>query len=78
MPLLLLLRDSARLLGSQRPPHGTGLLRPKVEREILLLRVILAQSVALIGVGNCQDTGDGFAEIVTVASTLFDMLAIHS
>ena len=48
---------------TQSPPDGSCLLRTQIEREILLLRVEEAELLALIGVDDCQDAGDGFAEV---------------
>ena len=62
--LLLLLRHDRRLMPTQPPPDGSCLLRTQIEREILLLRVEEAELLSLVGVDDCQDAGDGFAEVV--------------
>lgn len=66
LPLLLLLRDQARLLLRQAPPHGARLLRAQVEGHVLLVFVEDAELGALVGVDDGEDAGDGFADIVAV------------
>ena len=63
--LLLFLRDSAGVLFAQSPPNCAGLLGSKVERKVLLAGVELAEGVSLVGVDDCQATGDRFAEVMT-------------
>lgn len=66
MSLLLLLGNSAGVLGAESPADGAGLLGSQVEGEVLLLGVVLAEGVALVGVDDGQGAGDRFAEIMAV------------
>lgn len=63
--LLLLLGDSAGVLGAQSATDSAGLLCAEIEREILLLCVEDAELVALVGVDDCEGSCDGFAEVVS-------------
>lgn len=69
-PLLLLRGDAAGILLGESPTNGAGLFGSQVEREVLLLRVELAQRVALVRVDDRQGTGDRLAEVVAVLSAL--------
>jgi len=48
----------------QASPDGTGLLWAEVEGQVLLVLVEDAQLRALVGVDDCEDLGDGFADVV--------------
>jgi len=61
----LLLRHSAGVFLAQPSSDGPGLLRSEVEREVLLLLVEQPELVALVGIDDGQDAGDGFAEVVS-------------
>lgn len=69
LPLLLLLGDAAGLILGEGTAQGAGLLGSQVEREVLLLLVEETELVALGGVDDGQDTGDGFADIMAAAYT---------
>lgn len=47
---------------------GAGLLGSEVEGKVLLVLVEDTELRALVGVDDCEDTGDGFAEVVTIES----------
>ena len=64
--LLVLGGLQALLVGSQSPPDGTGLLWAEIERNVLLSLVEKTELVALLQVDDGQDTGNRFADIVTV------------
>lgn len=64
LPLLLLLRHPRRLILSQPPPNRTSLLWSEIEREELLLSVEETELLALVGVDDGEDAGDGFADVV--------------
>lgn len=51
---------------AQPPPNRSCLLWSQVERQVLLLGVEKTQLLALIGVDDGENAGDGFAEVVTV------------
>ena len=51
----------------QPPPHGARLLRPQVERQILLVPIEKPQLGALVDVDDREDLGDGFAEVMAVS-----------
>ena len=68
LPLLLLVGPRTSLILGKCAAHGAGLLRAEIEREVLLLLVEDAELVALVGVDNGEDTGDGFADVVAVES----------
>lgn len=68
--LLLLLGDSAGVLGAQSAADGTGLLCAEVEWEILLLCVEDAELMALVGVDDGEGACDGFAEVVSVVLSM--------
>ena len=76
LPLLLLIGPRTSLVLSQRTAHGAGLLRAEVEREVLLLLVEDAQLVALVGVDDGEDAGDGFADVV--AATYYPLVSVGS
>ena len=64
-PLLLLIRQFRRLMLAQAPPNRTSLFWSQVERQVLLLCVEEAQLLALVGIDNGKDAGNGFAEVVS-------------
>lgn len=64
LPLLLALRDFGCLGFGQAAADGAGVARPQVERNVLFALVVQAQLVPLGGVDDCEDAGDGFAEVV--------------
>lgn len=66
LPLLLLLRDSFGVLGRQSTTNGSGLFGSEIEWEVLFVLVENSQLVALVGVDNCEGSGNGFAEVVSV------------
>lgn len=72
--LLLLLGDSAGVLGAQSAADGTGLLCAEIEWEILLLCVEDAELMALVGVDDGEGSCDGFAEVVSVFSMIVSLL----
>ena len=48
----------------QLPPQSTCLFRPQIKRKILLLLVENSQLTSLGVVDDCEDTSDGFAEVM--------------
>ena len=48
----------------QTSPDRTSLLRSQIERQVLFLRVEETKLLALVGVDDGEDAGDGFAEVV--------------
>lgn len=66
LSLLLLLCDSAGVLLAQSSTDGAGLLRSEVEGKVLLLLVKQAQLVSLVGVDDCENASDRFAEVMSV------------
>ena len=64
--LLLLLRHDPRLMPTQPPPDRPRLLGSQIEREVFLFRVEETELLALVGVDDGEDAGDGFAEVGAV------------
>ena len=64
--LLLLFRYSRRIGLCQLSADGTGLLCSEIEWCVLLLGVVGAESGALVGVDHSEDSGDGFAEVMSM------------
>lgn len=58
LSLLLLLCDSLCVLGGQSSTDGSGLLWSEVEWEVLLVLVEDSQLVSLVGVDDCEGSGD--------------------
>ena len=70
LPLLLLLGDSAGVLLGHGAAQGAGLLRAEVEGQVLLFLVEETELVALGGVDDGQDAGDGLANVVAETPVL--------
>lgn len=51
---------------TQPPSNRSCLLWSQIERQVLLFGVEKAQLLALVGVDDGENAGDGFAEVVTV------------
>lgn len=58
LPLLRLQQLLPALVLGQTSPNGTGLLWSEVERLVLLALVEQAQLRPLVGVDDCEDSGD--------------------
>lgn len=67
LPLLLFLGNDGVLVLGQPPPDGASLLGSKIERQVLLFRVEETELRPLVLVDDCEDAGDGFAEVVAAA-----------
>ncbi len=65
--LPLFLCHLCRFMLRQAPSDRPCLLRAQVQRLVLLGLVEDAQLRALVGVYDCQDTGDGFAKVMSMA-----------
>ena len=68
--LLLLLRYSAGVFLAQSAADRTCLFRAQVEGQVFLLGIEEAQLVALVGIDDCEDPGNGFSEIMSAALLL--------
>ena len=77
LPLLLLLRNDCVLVLGQPPPNGTSLLGSKIERQVLLLRVEETELGPLVLVNDCEDAGDGFAEVVAATGLQISGVPCH-
>lgn len=53
-------------MSSQSPPDGTGLLWAEIEWKVFLSLVEDTEFVAVLGVDNSEDFGDGLAHVMTV------------
>lgn len=58
LPLLRLQQLLSALVLGQTSPNGTGLLWSEVERLVLLALIEQAQLRSLVGVDDCEDSGD--------------------
>jgi hypothetical protein len=68
--LLLLLRRQTCLLLCQSPPNSPCLFWSEIEGKVLLVLIVDSELRALVGVDDCEDTGDGFADVVAVEDDL--------
>lgn len=65
LSLLLLLSHSSGILWRQASSNGSGLLCSEIERQVLLALVEDSQLVSLVGVDDCEGSGDRFSQIVS-------------
>ena len=75
-PLLRLQQGLLTLVLAQSSADSSGLLWAEVEWEVLLALVEQAELRALVGVDDCEDLCDRFAEIVTVEMFMLVSAAI--
>ena len=66
LSLPLLLRHPTSLLLGQPAPHRPCLLGSQVEGKVFFVFIVETELIALICVDDCQDSGDGFADVVAV------------
>lgn len=64
--LALLLGDKRSLVLGESSADGAGLLWSEVEGKVLLVLVEETELGALVGLDDCQDTGDRLAEVVAL------------
>lgn len=64
LTLSLLLADKGLLVLGHLASELPRLLRSQVERHVLLLLVEQAELLALCDIDDCEDAGDGLAEVV--------------
>lgn len=64
--LALLLGDKRSLVLGESSANGAGLLWSEVEGKVLLVLVEETELGALIGLDDCQDTGDRLAEVMAL------------
>ncbi len=67
LALLGLLQCAGGVLRREATADGAGVLRPEIEREVLLVLVEEAELSTLLGVDDGQDTSDRLSEIVAIA-----------
>jgi hypothetical protein len=58
LPLLCLIQLLPALVLGQTSSNGAGLLRSEVERKVRLALVKEAELRSLVGVDDCEDSGD--------------------
>lgn len=66
LALLGLLEDPRGILLRKAAADGTGLLRPQVEGQVLLVLVEQTELLPLLQVDDGEDTGDRLADVVAM------------
>lgn len=70
LSLLLLLRHSSGILGRESSADGSSLLGSEVEWEVLLALVEDSELVSLVGVDDCEGSGDRLAQVMSASGLL--------
>ena len=65
LSLLLLLCDSGSVLGRKASSNGSSLLCSEIERQVFLALVEDSQLVSLVGIDDCEGSGDRFSQIMS-------------
>ena len=78
LSLPLPLCDTRRVLLAELSPDGTGRLRPEVKGTVFLVLVEESELSALVGIDDCEDSGDRLAKVMAIDFPLSSALcSIH-